>query len=117
MSPVFINDSAPLEASIYQEDGTTPITPASASWEIVKPDGKTLLVTAFPASPVVGERVIANATGGGLTIFHTYEWDGATWNDLGAPLANQALVANTTTYLVPTHGTYLLQMDRSARSF
>src|SRR5215211_264852 len=108
MNPVYINDSAPLEASIYEEDQVTPITPSSASWEIVRPDGQPLLVTAFPSyTPVVGERIVAAATGGGLTQFHTYEWTGSAWNDLGAPFANQTLTANTTAYLVPTWATYL----------
>jgi hypothetical protein len=108
MNPVYMHDSAPLEASIFDEDGVTPITPTSASWAITRPDGKPLLVTALPAYiPIVGERIITNATVGAVPAFHTLEWNGSAWIDLGSPLASQTLTNNTTAYLVPTYGTYM----------
>jgi hypothetical protein len=109
MSPVYINDSAPLEASIFGEDGVTPITPTSASWEISRPDGGDLLVATAPTTPAIGDRVIVQegATISGIPQRHVIEWNGSAWIDLGAPLANFALTGNTTDYLVPTQATYL----------
>lgn len=108
MNRVYLNDSAPLEASIYDEDGVTAITPASASWEITRPDGNPLLVSTLPAyTPVVGERIVTTTTIGAFSPFHTLQWNGTAWIDLGPPLANMTLTANTTAYLVPTWATYL----------
>jgi hypothetical protein len=108
VNPVYLGDSAPLEASIYDEDGVTAITPTSASWDITRPDGNPLLVSALPLyTPVVGERVITTTTIGAFQPFHTLQWNGTTWIDLGSPLANMTLTNNTTAYLVPTWATYM----------
>lgn len=118
MNPVYINDSAPLEASIYGEDQQTPITPTSSSWEIVRPDGNPLLVSALPSyTPVVGERVVANIDFLTYSRFHTYEWSGSAWVDKGVPLANETLTANTTAYLVPTWATYMEGTYRARAKF
>lgn len=115
MSTVYLNDSAPLEASIYGEDGVTPITPTSASWEITKPDGNALLVNAFPTTPTTGDRVIG--TGGAVTQYHVFQWNGSSWIDLGAPLAQENLTANTTNYLVPATATYLEGVYKARAKF
>jgi hypothetical protein len=108
MNPVYMHDSAPLEASIFAEDGVTPITPTSASWSITRPDGNPLLVTTLPTYiPVVGERIITDAVIGAVPRYHTLEWNGTAWIDLGTPYAVENLTDNTTSYLVPTFGTYM----------
>jgi hypothetical protein len=119
VNPVYINDSAPLEANIFAEDQQTPITAASASWEIVRPDGKELIVTSFPPTPVTGERVIVQegTTIGGIAARHVAEFNGTTWVDLGPPLANFTFSGNTTSYLVPTQATYQEGVYRARAKF
>jgi hypothetical protein len=119
VNPVYINDSAPLEASIFGEDGTSPITPTSALWSITKPDGRPLLVTALPSDAVTGERVIVQegSTLSGIPQRHVAQFNGVSWVDLGAPLANQTLIGNTTSYLVPTQATYLEGVYKARAKF
>lgn len=118
MNPVYLNDSAPLEASIYGEDGVTPVTPSSASWEIIRPDGKNLIVSTLPSyTPTTGERVITSTTIGAFAPYHVIEWNGTAWVDLGAPLAAFQLISNTTSYLVPATATNTPGLYRARAKF
>jgi len=120
MNPVYINDSAPLEASIFLEDGVTAVNPTSASWEITKPDGRPLIVeSSFPVDAVAGERVIVQegSTIGGIPSGHVAQFDGVSWVDLGSPFAFFSLTGNTTEYLVPTQATYLEGVYKARAKF
>lgn len=117
INPIYLNDSAPLEASIYLEEGVVPVTPTSASWDIKKPDGRNLIVAVPPTALAVGERVVLSATWSAIAPFHTLEWNGTAWADLGVPLANMTLTANTTAYLVPTWATYIEGVYRARAKF
>ena len=118
MNPVYLNDSAPLEASIFGEDQFSPVTPSGAAWEIVRPDGKDLIVSALPSyAPTAGERVIAEVTIGAFPPLNVIEWDGSTWQNISPPVAIFDLSGNTTTFVVPSQATYMPGNYRARAKF
>lgn len=76
---IFVGDSATLSASIEGDSGA-PVTLSSIDWEVLRPDGSSLVVAELPVSPPTGTVYILSVEYDGFAPWTTVQWDGKAWN-------------------------------------
>lgn len=79
---IFSGDTAVITSALLEEDEVNLIPITAAEITVVDPTGRDLIVTDFPASPTVGDRVGLSAPLSPFPAWSIIEWGGVNWNQV-----------------------------------
>lgn len=112
---LYTGDTAVIDASLFEDDGVSPIYPQGATWNFVYPDGTDLIVSALPASPVLNQTVMLSQEISPFPQWAVIRYDGTQWNQIS--LGGNGLSENVVTLTIPADITTQAGLYRGACRF
>lgn len=104
LNRIYRDDTALLEAALFEADEITPEVPVSVTWELRSPSQRNLIVSQLPSEPNLDDIVISSTPLTVNTILYpawsVFEWDGIVWNEI-PPTGSSTLTGNTASLSVP----------------